>query len=194
MSSSYHHGDLAHALLSHAADLAAEASPDAITMRGLARRAGVTHSAPVHHFGTRQRLLTTLAIEGFTALADVLADHDDDIHTMGNAYVAWALDHPGHYAVMWQPRLLDETSAEFGAARGRAWTLLSGAVATTPAVASPLEHQADAHAAFALVHGLASIWLSGALVPPADPATLTAMITSRLAVTNQRPDQQATAR
>ena len=185
MSSPYHHGDLARVLLSHAADLAAEGSPDAITLRGLARRAGVTHSAPVHHFGTRQRLLTTLAIEGFTELAEVLADHGDDIQAMGNAYVAWALGHPGHYAVMWSPRLLDEASPELGAARGRAWTQLATAVSVDSSADSPLEQQADAQAAFAIVHGLASIWLSGVLVPPADPTILTAMIVGRLAVTAQ---------
>jgi len=64
----------------------------------------------MHHFGTREKLLTVLATEGHTALNEVLEAHRDDIQLMGNAYVAWASKHPGHYAVRWQPRLLDESS------------------------------------------------------------------------------------
>ena len=51
--SRYHHGDLPRQLLDHAAMMAAEMNPASIALRELARRTGVTHSAPVHHFGTR---------------------------------------------------------------------------------------------------------------------------------------------
>jgi len=54
--------------------------------------------------------LAVLATEGFTGLHEVLKAHRDDIQLMGNAYDAWDLKHPGHYAVTWQPRLLDESS------------------------------------------------------------------------------------
>ncbi|MCY7324523.1 MAG: WHG domain-containing protein [Microbacteriaceae bacterium] len=136
----------------------------------------------LHHFGTREQLLTALATEGFAALTDVLDAHPADIKAMGNAYVAWALAHPGHYAVMWQPRLVDESSPELTGARQRAWTLLSSALAAASTAESPIAHEADTYAAFAIVHGLASIWLSGTLTPPTDPATLTALITERLTV------------
>ncbi len=180
MNAQYHHGDLRRTLLTFAAEMAAEGSPEAITLRGLARSAGVTHSAPIYHFGTRKQLLTALAIEGFTALGDTLAPHANDIKAMGNAYVDWALKHPGHYAIMWQPSLIEETSTDFTAARERAWALLLFAVSSANPSDSLLGHEADAHAAFALVHGLASIWLSGTLTPPDDPKRLTAMITQRL--------------
>lgn len=179
----YHHGDLPRQLLDHAAAMAAEIGPEAITLRELARRTGVTHSAPVHHFGTRQGLLTALAIEGFAALNQALSTHNDDIYEMGVAYVTWALAHEGHYAVMWQPRLLSKSSDELKFERERAWRLLSTTVVGN-AAADPDEDavKADAYAAFAIVHGLASIWLSGALPSPADPIALTREITQRLAV------------
>lgn len=178
--SGYHHGDLPRQLLAHAATMAAEVDPEGITLRELARRTGVSHSAPVHHFGTRQGLLTALATEGFDGLNEVLSAHTDDIHEMGTAYVTWALAHPGHYAVMWRPRLLSESDEELMLARQHAWTLLS----TTVKAGTPGDHDAtaDSYAAFAIVHGLASIWLDDALPLPDDPAALTRQITQRLAV------------
>jgi len=144
----------------------------------------VTHSAPIHHFGTREKLLTVLVTEGFIALNEVLEAHRDDIQIMGNAYVAWALKHPGHYDVMWQPRLLDESSQGLSDAREHAWTLLSMAVAVASSAKSPSAHEADAYAAFAIVRGLASIWLSAALTRPADTSALTALVVERLSVAN----------
>lgn len=180
--SRYHHGDLPRQLLAYAAEMAAQTGPESITLRELARRTGVTHAAPTHHFGTRRGLLTALATEGFGLINGALSRHRGQLHEMGVAYVMWALDHPGHYAVMWQPRLLDESSAELNAVRGRAWELLSGAVAACEQTADAPQAQADALAAFAVVHGLSSIWLSGALAPPADAAAMTRMITGRLAI------------
>src|SRR5690625_7319044 len=92
--------------------MAQEVDPGAISLRELARRVGLSHSAPVHHFGTRQGLLTALAAAGFTSLCQALDAQGGDIYEMGVAYVMWGLDHPGHYAVMWQPRLLDESQTE----------------------------------------------------------------------------------
>lgn len=174
----YHHGDLRRELLMHTAAMAAVTGLESITLRELARRAGVSHSAPVHHFGTRQNLLASLAAEGFDSLNDALAAFPDNIHEMGVAYVLWALDHPGHYAVMWQPRHLVEDHEELNRVRNQAWALLSTAVATR---ASPVaEKNIDAYAAFAIVHGLAGIWLSGALPLPDNPEPLAREIARRL--------------
>ncbi len=207
--------------------MAEEVGPAAISLRALARRAGVSHSAPVHHFGTLQGLLTALAIAGFEALAGVLEDQREDIYEMGVAYVEWGLRHPGHYAVMWQPRLLDDTASQLQAARRRAWELLVEAVAargaergfgdvssgeaSSGAQAAPSELSksgtpgargasaalrgpgtpnesgtpADALAAFSLVHGLVSIWLSGALPVPKDPVARARAVTQRLQLDGQ---------
>jgi AcrR family transcriptional regulator len=177
----YHHGDLPRQLLADAAEMAAEMGPEAITLRELARRSGVSHSAPVHHFGTRQGLLTALAVEGFRALNDALSAHQDDIYEMGVAYVTWALEHPGHYAVMWQPRLLSGSSEDLVLARDRAWTLLSTTVAeSAPGDRDDSDTGTDAYAAFAIVHGLVGLWLSGALPYPEDPTARARQVVRRL--------------
>src|SRR5690625_1355374 len=159
--------------------MAQEVDPGAISLRELARRAGVSHSAPVHHFGTRQGLLTALAAAGFTSLCQALEVHRDDIYEMGVAYVMWGLDHPGHYAVMWQPKLLDESQTELRFARDRAWELLAGAVPRN-GDSGGNGGPAAAYAAFSLVHGLVSIWLNGALPLPSNPRAIADRKSTRL--------------
>lgn len=173
--------------------MAAETGVESVTLRELARKAGVSHSAPVHHFKARRNLLTALAADGFTSLNETLEPHADDIHEMGLAYVLWALEHPGHYAVMWQPHHLVADDERLNEARDQAWSLMSGAVALrasqesprpaaseADAVAADSDTPANAYAAFSVVHGLAGLWLSGVLPRPEDPRALVREVTRRL--------------
>lgn len=175
----YHHGNLPEQLLAEAAAMAAEVGPAGISLRELARRAGVSHSAPVHHFKTLRGLLTAVAIDGFESLTSALGA-DQDIYAMGVRYVEWALAHPGHYAVMWQPALLEASNPALQASRDSAWKTLSAAVAENRSPRGSEPAQADAYAAFSVVHGLADLWLSGALPTPEDPRELIRDVTRRL--------------
>jgi AcrR family transcriptional regulator len=65
----YHHGDLRAAMLTEAARLVAERGVDRVSLRELAREAGVSHAAPAHHFTDRRGLFTALAAQGFELLA-----------------------------------------------------------------------------------------------------------------------------
>lgn len=155
----YHHGSLRGALLSEAAAVAAESGPESVRLRELARRLEVSHAAPTHHFRTRQDLLTALAIQGFEDLSRALAASGGDVYDLGVEYVLWALAHPGSYLVMWQPRLLDESDQFLVRARETVWAQLTNVLPQTGEVG-----KLNAHAAFALVHGVSSLLLSGA--PP----------------------------
>ena len=66
----YHHGDLRRVLLDTAVELITERGTDAVSLRELARRAGVSHAAPAHHFTDKAGLFTALAVEGYGMLAD----------------------------------------------------------------------------------------------------------------------------
>src|SRR5918994_1639788 len=72
MTRPYHHGDLRRTLLAAAVDAIAESGPTALSLRDLARRAGVSHAAPAHHFGDKAGLLTALAAEGYELLGEAL--------------------------------------------------------------------------------------------------------------------------
>ncbi len=82
----------------------------------MARRAGVSHAAPYHHFADRAALVTALAVEGFEAFAatfrEAVARSEggplDRIREVGRAYVRFAFDDPARFALMWRPELRSE--------------------------------------------------------------------------------------
>lgn len=111
----YHHGDLPNALRKAAADVIIEKGLGAFSLREVARRAGVSHAAPAHHFGDVRGLLTSLAAEGFTYLEaalresqDGLTDPEARLAAMGRAYVRMGITYPGHCAVMFRHDLIDD--------------------------------------------------------------------------------------
>jgi AcrR family transcriptional regulator len=70
----YHHGDLRRALIDAAVQAIAEVGPAAVSLRDLARRTGVSHAAPAHHFGDKAGLLSAVAADGFRCLAATLRE------------------------------------------------------------------------------------------------------------------------
>jgi len=166
---SYHHGDLKAAILGQAAVLVAERGADGISLRELARAAGVSHAAPAHHFTDRRGLFTALATEGFGLLAAALADARPRFVDAARAYVRFALDHPGHYEVMWDKSLYDATDAALIAAEAAAGEELSRGVATLADPKAKADPDGAALAAWSLVHGFSLLWLNGAVDTTADP-------------------------
>ena len=166
---SYHHGDLKAAILGQAAVLVAERGADGISLRELARAAGVSHAAPAHHFTDRRGLFTALATRGFGLLAAALADARPRFVDAARAYVRFALDHPGHYEVMWDKSLYDATDAALIAAEAAAGEELSRGVATLADPKAKADPDGAALAAWSLVHGFSLLWLNGAVDTAADP-------------------------
>ena len=91
--------------------------------RDVARRAGVSHAAPTHHFGDKTGLLTALAAEGWSLLADALTEAGEQkpsFAELGVTYVVFATAHPAHFAVMRAPGLVRGDDPELAAAQQRA--------------------------------------------------------------------------
>lgn len=102
-----HHGDLRRALLDAALELVGAADIQAVTLREVARRAGVSPSACYHHFPDKDALLAAVACEGFAALAAVQTRQrsrspEKRLEKLGAAYLRFALAHPTHYRVMFR--------------------------------------------------------------------------------------------
>jgi AcrR family transcriptional regulator len=114
----YHHGDLRAAILTEAARLVAERGADRVSLRELARESGVSHAAPAHHFTDRRGLFTALAAQGFELLAAALAEARPRFLAAALAYVRFAIEHPGHYRVMFDKSLLDPSNRELGGGEG----------------------------------------------------------------------------
>ena len=164
----YHHGDLKAAILAEAAVLVAERGADGLSLRELARAAGVSHAAPAHHFADRRGLFTALATEGFRKLADALAGARPDFLDAALAYVRFAIDHPGHYAVMFDKSLYDAADPDLVAAETAAGAELSAGVDTLDDARAKADPQAAALAAWSLVHGFSLLWLNKAVDDESD--------------------------
>ncbi|ALG12388.1 TetR/AcrR family transcriptional regulator [Kibdelosporangium phytohabitans] len=172
----YHHGDLRRAVLDAALEVIAADGPSAISLRDLARRAGVSHAAPAHHFKDKAGLLTAIAIEGNELLAESLAEAIAEDRTrlidLGVRYVRFAMRHPGHFAVMYRPDLYHRHAPELITARERTGKLLRGTVQLLTGDQSARLTQL---AAWSAAHGFATLALAGNLdktIGEQDPAEL----------------------
>ena len=171
----YHHGDLRAALLRGAVEAIELAGPAGMSLRDVARRAGVSHAAAAYHFGDKAGLLTAVAAQGYRMLTQELQDARDSRRgflEVGVAYVRFAVSHRAHFEVMYRPELYRHDDAEVREARAGAAVLLYG---TTSPDAGQL---AAGAAAWSLVHGLATLWLNGNLPPQlgTDPEEITRRI------------------
>lgn len=161
------HGDVPGAIV--AAAVAALEEGGDLSLRALARRAGVSHTAPYNHFRDRAAVLLAVATEGFRRLGEVQdgvqgADPLGRLTGLVRAYLAFARAHPAHYGVM-----LDATTGRLGvrdeafeqAARGT-FDALAAAVAACVPDASPATVARRAVAVWAMAHGLVTIGPLGA--------------------------------
>ncbi|KOV67563.1 TetR/AcrR family transcriptional regulator [Streptomyces sp. MMG1121] len=162
---SYHHGDLRAACLRAARELLEENGSSGLSLRAVARRAGVSATAPYRHYADRDALVSSVAAEGYRELAaELAAAHPspptpDDLAAVAVAYVRFALDHPALFRVMFA----EPCDPEDGD-RAEATAAISEYVITLVRHAFP---GADPHAlstgVWALVHGLAFLHLDGKL-------------------------------
>jgi AcrR family transcriptional regulator len=127
----YHHGDLPNALRRAAVGVIEERGLGAFSLREVARRAGVSHTAPAHHFGDVRGLLTAVATEGFEALSQSMgaaaAGVDDPVERLtviGEAYVDLARSHHAHCEVMFRKDVIDPDDPIFQAAGMQAYGVL----------------------------------------------------------------------
>ena len=175
----YHHGNLRRALLDTALETIASDGVAAVNLRDLARRCGVSHAAPAHHFGDRTGLLTAIATEGYEGLAAATAAAWEDTGSyleVGVAYVRYAVAHPGHFAVMFRPDLVDPRDPELLRASAASAAMLYGPLDSVGGVdRDDVARRVAATAAWGLVHGIATLWLQGSLRdgPIDDPEALT---------------------
>ncbi len=168
-SDGYHHGDLRAELLRAAEEIIRESGVDGLTLRACARRAGVSHGAPAHHFGSVTGLLTEFAAEGFERLAEAMSrkqlkDPDDQLQAAGLGYIQFAMRWPEHFRVMWRSELLNENSPHLQQARETSQQRLRDALLHANAQGRTLsedELAARFQVAWCCVHGYASLWVEG---------------------------------
>ena len=158
----HYQGDLRRALIDAAAAILDEVGADVLSLREVARRIGVSHAAPAHHFGDKAGLLTAIATQGFELLGDALraAHAGGGFLDVGIAYIAFAVEHPAHFDVMVSTDLYIPDDPGVVAARAVTSELLYGPAAE---VAPNRDVLHVGIAGWAFAHGFATLWNSGNL-------------------------------
>ncbi|WP_224241163.1 TetR/AcrR family transcriptional regulator [Hyalangium gracile] len=163
----YHHGDLRRALIEASLALISEEGFSALTLREVARRAGVTHAAPYRHFADKEALLAAVAEEGFRAMAAQMrermareSDPAERLVACGVAYVLFAVQHPSHFRVMFGPHFARPARHEgLESEGGNAFGLLVQCLTQgqQAGVLRPGDTLSMALGAWSIVHGLSSL-------------------------------------
>ncbi|MFI9547901.1 TetR/AcrR family transcriptional regulator [Streptomyces sp. NPDC052016] len=165
-SGTYHHGDLRAACLRAARELLEEDGSAGLSLRAVARRAGVSPTAPYRHYADRDALVSAVAAEGYRELAEHLAavhpapSTPDDLAAVAVVYVQFALDHPALFRAMFAEPC-DPTSAERVSATAVITEYVQGIV--RDAFPGADSSGALSTTVWALVHGLAFLHLDGKL-------------------------------
>jgi AcrR family transcriptional regulator len=171
----YHHGALRDALLEAAERVLERDGLPGLTLRAVAREAGVSHAAPTHHFGDLAGLLSELAAIGFqqfnAAMAKAGAAVDGSPETgmaRAKAYVGYAQAHPGLYGLMFRTERLDMKRPALDQAASASFTELVDAVAASrheqiSEQALSLDQAAAIARAWCLVHGFTMLLLDDRL-------------------------------
>jgi AcrR family transcriptional regulator len=164
-SKTYHHGDLRTALVRAALELLEESGETALSLRAVARRAGVSPAAPYRHYADREALVSAVAAVGYRELAErLVAAHPspstpDQLARVATAYVQFALERPALFRIMFGEPCDRDNDERVGATAAVSQYVRAIVERTFPQADS----EALATAIWALVHGLAFLYLDGKL-------------------------------
>lgn len=199
----YHHGDLRRALLDALERIVTERGVEGVSLRETARRAGVSHSAPAHHFGDLEGMLNAMAAEGYdmlgAAMEKAIGDVDatgaapahEYLRALGSAYLHFATEHPAHYDVMFRSVKGEDMDWE----SYQSTPAGAGAVATFGPLAVIIGKLVEAgviaaengrYAAtmlWGMCHGIAALWIDGRLQGFYEDHTIDELIDGVLGVT-----------
>jgi AcrR family transcriptional regulator len=153
----YHHGDLRKALRDSAAAILEKEGLAALSLRAVARMAGVSHAAPYRHYPNHEALLVELAVEGFQELRAAISlaaaapnTRTDRITSIGGAYIRFAVQRPALTQLMFGPQLPNRDTIP---------ELTSAADSIGLEIGTALNDLALGLAVWAAVHGLAMLIL-----------------------------------
>jgi AcrR family transcriptional regulator len=178
----YHHGRLRIALLDAARTILDHEGVDHLTIRAVARLAGVSHAAPANHFSDRRALLTALAMRDFYDLSwrvtqAVHASEDgtvDRLHKIAEAFLNYALAFPHRFRLLWRGDLVNMRDPDLETAMNGLYSKLL--TATT----NDRTSKSRAIAFWSMLHGYAALRIDAMFTPQPDERTgeprLTAMI------------------
>ncbi len=173
---SYHHGDLKNALIQAGIEILSEEGTGGLSLRKVARRAGVSHGAPYAHFADKQTLIAAIAADGHQKINErlkvVMADHTDDplkqIVRAAWTYVQFGLESPALYKITFSGAIQDEHShSAFMQVSQDNMQLLKTIVESCRKAgildSNVMDAEMQVVSLWGMIHGLVSLWIQGQL-------------------------------
>jgi AcrR family transcriptional regulator len=163
------HGDVRRLVLDAALDIITSSGAESLSMREVARRAGVSHQAPYHYFGDRSGIFAAISEEGFSALAGAFRDVQESTISAAKAgfiaYLDFARSHVGHFRVMFRQDIcgVQENEGTAIAASSAFDELLQMVARTIGSSVDPKAAHTFAFTMWSHAHGLATLVIDGPL-------------------------------
>lgn len=186
------YGSLRDRLLAVTGELLDAEGVEGVSLREIARRAGVSHGAPMRHFPSLASLLAHVSAEGFRRLGNVVAADAassgpsalDRLAGAGRAYCQFGLSHPGLLTLMFRWDLVDLSEPQLATASHEAFDRFTDLVVAAQAEGwqPGREPRRLAGALWSAVHGLVSLWLPGALQRPTGATEIEEILGPLLAI------------
>lgn len=176
---SYHHGNLRSALLSAALMTLDKRGCEAVTIRSVARDAGVSHAAPANHFEDRRALLTAVAASVFAGLRDDIELKLEDaslspterVAVFARSLYGMGLDYPYRYELLWRQDLVDHNSPMLTEVMDGIYERLIAALRRAAGSAGGRDYETAATALWSLTHGYVSMRHNGVFVEKRDASS-----------------------
>ena len=169
MKKPYHHGNLAESLLDAMDEIATKFGIEAVTLRGCAKRIGVSPSSAFRHYIDKRALLTAFATRALHQLSDAMAqaklkaeeEKTDALDAVGLAYIAFALEKPAFFRAMWREEAIYSNDDDYVAAANKLSEHLKGGFANTIEDDDPTSLSHQELLVWSCVHGLANLYVDG---------------------------------
>jgi AcrR family transcriptional regulator len=181
----YHHGNLREVLLEKATEAIEEGEIGALSLRAVARRAGVSHGAPAYHFRDKTGLLTALATRAMDRFRAALAGaaraagdaEQERLRAMGTAYVRFAAEHPALFRIITRAEFIRRDDPAFAASYQATFDMVKDTVVAAQGEGwgQDMDPMALVITAWSTAHGLATLWLDGVLEDRVGPVDLDAI-------------------
>ncbi len=165
----YHHGHLAESLLNAVDQIASQFGLEAVTLRGCAKRVGVSPAAAFRHYTDKRALLTAFASRALNQLADSMETartianqkSENEFLAVGMAYIEFALKKPAFFRAMWREETIYSQDKNYLSATERLSGYLKGGFVRTIADDDPGNFSTQELLAWSSVHGLANLFIDG---------------------------------
>lgn len=169
MKKPYHHGNLAESLLDAVDEIATKFGLEAVTLRGCAKRVGVSPSSAFRHYIDKRALLTAFATRALHQLSEAMAaarhkariEKTNAFHAVGLAYIAFALEKPAFFRAMWREEAIYSSDQDYVTAANKLSEHLKGGFADTIRDDDPASLSHQELLAWACVHGIANLYVDG---------------------------------